>query len=387
MANGSSKASPVLYFVFIFFGLAAVVFVVMSARYFSRPSEIPSPTISPVFVTLTPPSTLIPSATSTITLTPRPSWTLRPSSTASHTPLPTNTATPTLIRTITPAKPVQYNTFYELKPWDLAQQSQTIELLAANTILTPSNAAYQALAYSESEGILRFPQSLEATSWKFDRAYNLLRINDPLGLSLYSDLIQEAITAGQVRAADLPVWFSSYETRITLEVAPLPPQPGELGRELIELKAEGSAYLWLVESPTGTSIYPLLNDVDYTLPHQNGFSYEDLTGDAAPELVIYRAETPGAFLLVPPHIFNLTAIPPLELPQQEQLPMDFGLEPSTEVEVISDTVDSGVLQVTSVLLPACPAYVTQDYSWKDITFNVSPLTYKLVPVYDLPRLL
>ncbi len=383
MANGSSKSAPLLYFVLIFFGLAVLMFVVMSARYFSRPAANPTPTNSPVFVTLTASSTQTPSATSTITLTPRPTWTLRPSSTATQTPLPTNTTTPTLIRTITPAKPAQYNTFYELKPWDLSQQSLTIEQLAANTILKPSNAAFQALAYSESEGILRFPQSLEATSWQWDRAYNFLRINDPLGITLYSDLIESAITSGQVRAADLPTWFNTYETRITLEVAPLPPQPGELGRELIELKAEGSAYLWLVESPTGTNIYPLLNDVDYTLPHQNAFSYADLTDDTAPELVIYRAQTPGSTLLVPPHIFNLTALPPLELPQQEQVPMDFDLEPDTDVEVISDTVDIGTLRVTSVLLPACPAYVSQDYTWEDIRFMVAPLSYKLVPVYDL----
>ncbi len=273
MATGSSKSSPILYIVLIFFGLAVVLFLLMSVRYFSHPSSIPTTTNSPGFVTLTSAPSLTPSSTSTITLTPRPTWTLRPSATTSQTPLPTNTTTPTLIRTITPARPAQYNTFYELKPWDLSQQSRTIELLKANSILTPSDAAYRALAYAESEGYLRFPQTLEAVSWQWDRAYNLLRINDPLGIALYSDLISSAVSSGQVRAADLPAWFNLYETRIMLEVSPLPPQPGELGREVIELKAEGSAYLWLIESPTSTSIYPLINDVNYTLPHLNAYSY------------------------------------------------------------------------------------------------------------------
>jgi hypothetical protein len=63
--------------------------------------------------------------------------------------------------------------------------------------------------------------------------------------------------------------------------------------------------------------------------------------------------------------------------------MDFGLEPRTEVEVISDTIGGNLLQVTSVLLPSCPAHVTQDYTWKDDIFTITPLEYKLVPVYEL----
>jgi hypothetical protein len=383
MANGSSKPSPILIPVLIFFGLAVVLFLFMSARYFSNIPAGITPTNSPVFVTLTSLPTLTPSNTSTITLTPRPTWTLRPSSTASQTPTPTNTSTPTLIRTITPSKPDKYNTFYELKPWDLAEQSYAIEQVNANAVLKPSDAAYRALADAESEGILRFPQALEATAWNWDRAYNLLRINDPLGITLYADLIQSAVTSGQVRVEDLPAWFSSYETRVALDVSPLPPQPGELSRELIELKAEGSAYLWLVENPTGTSIYPLLNDIDYSQSHLNAFSYQDLTGDTSPELVIYRSETAGATLLVPLHIFDVATIHPLELPLQEQIPVDFGLEPRTEVELITDTLGNNLLGVTSILSPACPAHATQNYTWEDNIFTVTSPEFALYPVYDL----
>ncbi len=383
MANGSTKPSPILIPVLILFGLAVVLFLFMSLRFFSQTPESPTPTHSPAFVTVTSHPTLTPSNTSTITLTPRPTWTLRPSSTSTRTPLPTSTSTSTLIRTITPAKPDNYNTFYELKPWDFAEQSHSIELLNANAVLAHSDSAYNALAYDESEGNLRFHEALEATTWQWDRAYNLLRINDPLGIALYADLIQSAVMSGQVRAEDLPAWFSSYETRIVLDVSPLPPQPGELGRELIELKSEGSAFLWLVESPNGTSIYPLINDINFSQPHVNAFRYADLTGDSSPELVIYRLETPGVTLLVPPHLFDLSVTPPAELPIQEQDPMDFGLEPRTEVEVITGTLSSSILRVTSVLSPACPAHVTQDYTWKDSLITVTPLEYKLVPVYEL----
>lgn len=383
MANGSSKSSPILIPVLILFGLAVVLFLFMSFKYFSQSPTSPTLTNSPIFVTVTPQPTLTPSNTSTLTLTPRPTWTLRPSSTATKTPLPTSTNTPTLIHTITPAIPDKYNTFYEMKPWNLAEQSNSIELLNANAVLIHSNSAYRALAYDEGEGNLRFPEALEATAWQWDRAYNLLRINDPLGIVLYSDFIQSAVNSGQVRAEDLPTWFQTYENRIALEVSPLPPQPGELGRELIELKAEGSAYLWMVERPSGTSIYPLINDIDFTVPHINAFRYDDLTGDSVPELVIYRSETPGATLLVPPHIFDLEVTPPVELPVQEQVPMDFGLEPRTQTEVISDTSGSSLLDVTSVLLPSCPAHAMQDYTWKDSIFTVTPLDYMLFPVFDL----
>lgn len=383
MANGSTKSSPILIPVLVLFGLAVVLFLFMSFKYFSQSPSSPTLTNSPAFVTVTAQPTLTPSSTSTITLTPRPTWTLRPSSTATKTPLPTSTNTPTLIRTITPAIPDKYNTFYELKPWDLAEQSNSIELLNASAVLVHSNSSYRALAYDEGEGNIRFPEAVEATAWRWDRAYNLLRINDPLGIALYSDFIQSAIKSGQVRAEDLPTWFQTYENRIALEVSSLSPQPGELGRGLIELKAEGSAYLWMVESPTGTSIFPLINDIDFTEPHLNSFRYEDLTGDSVPELVIYRSETPGATILVPPHIFDLDATPPVELPIQEQLPMDFGLEPRTQTEVISDTFGNSVLDVTSVLLPACPTHAVQDYTWKDNIFTVTPLVYMLFPVFDL----
>ncbi len=63
--------------------------------------------------------------------------------------------------------------------------------------------------------------------------------------------------------------------------------------------------------------------------------------------------------------------------------MDFGLEPRTEVGVVTTAPGSSTLSVTSIVLPACPALVTQDYTWKDNIFTVTPLAYQLVPVYAL----
>ncbi len=336
MATSSSKRSPYLITILILFILAIVLFLGMIINYISHPSSTPPFTNIPQLFTLTPTSSLIPSTTSTITLTPRPTWTLRPSSTVTKTPIPTNTITPTLIRTLTPAVPAKYNDRYELKPWDLSQQGRTIALLKANTILRASDDSFRALAYSEGEATLRFPQSLDATLWPWDRAYNLVRINDPVGIALYSDLIQSSISSGQSRAIDLPTWFRTYETRLKLQVYPQPPQPGELGRELIEITGAGSAYLWLVENPTSTSVYPLINDIDLTQRHENAFVYGDLTGDTSPELVIYRRINAGVTLLIAPHIYDLSVSPPVELLLQDQVPVDFGLEPRLDVQVVSD---------------------------------------------------
>ncbi len=383
MATGSPKPSPYLIPVMIVFIAAIAVFVGILVNYVSHPSPgIGEPTYTQV-ASITPQVSLTPSSTSTITLTPRPTWTLRPSATASQTPLPTTTTTPTLIRTITPATPAKSNMFYELKPWDLAEQSRTIELMKANVILTPLDSAYGALAYAEGEGYLRFPQALEAQLWRWDRAYNLVHIKDAEGIALYSELIQSAIASGQVRLSDLPGWFSTYETRLELQTSSLPPQPGELGRELIELVGDGSAYLWLVQTPAEVHIYPLLNDIDYQQPHENNFVYADLTGDANPDLVIYRQLTPGVTILFQPHIFDLSISPPKELPIQDQPPTDFGLEPHTEAQTVTSTSGENSLQLIYLVQPACPATITQEYSWDGEIFSTSAFEYKLKPVEGL----
>ena len=156
MSTGSSKPSPYLIPVLIFFILAILLFLGMLINYFTHPAPGLNPTIIPVSITPTAIISPTPSNTSTVTLTPRPTWTLRPSSTSTLTPSPTNTTTPTLIRTITPAKPANFNDRYELKPWDLAQQGRTIELLKANTILKPSDSAFHALALAEGEAYISF---------------------------------------------------------------------------------------------------------------------------------------------------------------------------------------------------------------------------------------
>ncbi|HEX9092333.1 MAG TPA: hypothetical protein VF831_12630, partial [Anaerolineales bacterium] len=379
MATGSSKPSVVLVLLLAIFILAILLFFGVLFSYLQHPSASPTITQMQLLATLTPVPSLSPSNTSTITITPRPTWTLRPSSTITQTPTPSRTPTPTLIRTITPAKPARYNDRYELKPWDLTQQERTIELLKANTLLTPSNATFSVLAYAEAEALLRFPDSLDAVNWRWDRAFNLVRIRDPQAIRLYTDLIKSAISSGQVRSADLPTWFNLYETRLTLQIFSLTPQPGELGRELIEITGAGSAYLWMVETPTGTEIYPLLNDIDFDQPHENAYLYADLTNDSSPDLVLYRATTPGVTQFIPPHIFDLSSTPPLELPLQEAVPMDFGLEPRTRVEVDTTSNGAASLRLTSILMPSCPTHITEEYSWNGEFFSASQLKYELVP--------
>jgi hypothetical protein len=380
MANNSPSHSPYITVVIILFMLGVVIFLGMLIDYVSHQPAGPTlPKISQVN-TYTLVASYTPTDTSTVTLTPRPTWTSRPSSTTTLTPSPTSTSTSTLIRTLTPAIPAQSNIWYELKPWDLSEQTRAIELQRANVILSASDDSFRALAYVEGEALLRFPNAANAPFWKWDRAYNFLRIKDPRGIEIYSNLIQSAIFTGQVRLSDLASWFALYESRLTLQFSSLPPQPGELGRGVIEIMGEGNAYLWLIEDPLGTRIYPLFNDIDYTQPHENAFLYDDLNGNGSPELVIYRRSTPGLTLMLLPHIFDLAVSPPAELPIQEQEPFDFRLEPQTQIDVINQSQGNNTLQITNLLLPACPAYVTQELLWSDDHFAVSPLNFELSPV-------
>jgi hypothetical protein len=380
MAAPRNRLSPLPVLLLVFFGLAALLFFGVLINFVQNPSPNPTiPKVSAISTFTSSPSTT-PTTTSTITLTPRPTWTLRPSATATNTPTPSPTFTQTLIPTITNAIPARLNTFYFLKPWDLAQQERSIELLKADTILLGTDASFRTLAYAEGEAGLRFPDAINAVAWQWDRAYNLIRINDQQAMPLYADLFQSAISSGQVRSSDLPDWFSQHENRLILQISSLPPQPGELTRQLIEITGEGSAYFWLVETPNGVNIYPLINDIDYDHPHENAFLYHDLTGDTSHDLVIYRQNSPGSTDLIIPKVFDLSVEPPLELPIQEQIPTDFGLEPRTQIEVLSGANGIDLLQVTNSLIPACPTYVTQQYSWDGTVFKASPLEYEVIPL-------
>ncbi len=383
MVTNSPKRSPFIIPILVFFSLAIMIFLVVVINFVKNPPVKPTFTTVALISTLTSQPSPSPTNTTTITLTPRPTWTLRPSATVTKTPTPTFTLTPTLIRTITPAKPVRFNDRYELKPWDLSEQSRTIELLRANTILSPSDKTYNVLAYAEGEAFLRFPEALEATHWRWDRAYNLIRIRDPQAVTLYAELIKPAINSGQVRTGDLTGWFRQHESRLSLQTSPFPPQPGELGRVLIEITGEGSAFLWLVENPVETSIYPLINDINFDQPHENALLYDDLTGDNIPELVIYRRDSPDLTQLITPHIFDVSVSPPTELPIQDQIPINFGLEFRTEAGIGTSSEGTKYLQVTSILLPSCPTVVTQDYKWSEATFSVSSLQYNLNPLSEL----
>lgn len=382
MDSGSPQRSPYLVPVMILSLAGILVFTAVIVNYVTN--QAPRPTSSDITLVYTLTSAFHPSptTTSTITFTPRPTWTVRPSATATLTPSPTRTTTSTLIRTLTPASPDRFNTFYELKPWDLAEQERIIELLKANTILVSSDDRYQALANAEGEGIIRFPGSLDATQWRWDRAYNLIRTHDALGITMYSELIQSAIDSGQARAGDLPAWFGRYETRLTIKISALPPLPGELNRELVEIIGEGSAFLWLVEKPSGTKIYPLINDIDFKQPHENAFIYGDLTNDESPELVIYRNNTPGTTLLFQPYIFDITVTPPSLLPVQEQAPVDFGLEPRTQADIIKNSHGGNNLKLEFIMLPVCPVSKAWEYSWDGNKFFTISLSYEVTPITD-----
>jgi hypothetical protein len=44
----------------------------------------------------------------------------------------------------------------------------------------------------------------------------------------------------------------------------------------------------MVESPGGTAVYTLINDINFDQPHENSYAYEELTGDGSSDLIISR---------------------------------------------------------------------------------------------------
>jgi len=242
--------------------------------------------------------------TSTITPTSRPTWTPPPSPTTTITVTPTPTRTYTQIPSLTPAQPQTRNSRYRLNDWNLVEADRIIALLEARAAREGVPEWYHAAAFSQQEALLRFPDALEATGWRWQIARNLVQAGDPEAISDYIALIQSALDAGQVRSSDLPIWFQFYEKELTLEITSLQAKPGELGRSLIQISGSGSIFLWLLETPNSIQVIPLLDDFEPIHDPQSAWHTQDLTGDGEPELIIYRITSPGETHFPKPWIFD-----------------------------------------------------------------------------------
>ncbi len=362
--------------------IAAALFLSMLINYIDSRPVIPTQTPR-----LTTTASLAPSPSATLTAsttptrTPRPTWTLQPTRTFTITPTPTTAATQagTRVPTLAPASPLADNIRYRLVAWDAARTQYMINMLKVKAELENTPAWHQALANALREALLRHPTLLETEQWQWDLALALAHTNDPLAAQQYASLIQAAVSAGQVRVNDLPGWFALHETSLSLTLYALPAQPGELNRRLLEIGGGGSAYLFLVETPAGTQVYPLLTDFNFDTPVPTTYLLADLTGDGSQELVIYHTRTDSSTTLPAPHIFNLASLPPAALPFQPETPFDFNMQAAVTYTVLEAGASSARLQMTAVFFAICPVQVTRPYTWDGEQFVSEPFHFALDP--------
>jgi hypothetical protein len=370
-------------------GLSLILILILSISFFSRSasSRIPALTPAPDTETFTP--TFTATETSTPTLSPRPTWTLKPTDTPGPTSTPTPTSTQTLIPTLRVATPYKFNFRYELKEWSSTNANDLMQLLRVyidplpiafkNPVDPEFASGYHALAYAQQEAILRFPESFFAIEWRWGLANSLAHLNDPQAIDIYAALIEEALEAGQVRVSELEQWFANYEDELSLSIYNFSPQPGELGRQLLEIKGAGGAYIWVQEVPGQVNLYPLASDFDFNHRGENDFIISDFTGDGFDEIAIYLSPRADEFLLKNPQVFSLVNLPPVELPFHPEIPTDFKMDYQVDIAAVSGANGGDDLQYTATFFPACPVFVTRSYQWNGAQFDPLPFQYLIEP--------
>jgi hypothetical protein len=267
------------------------------------------------------------------------------------------------------ATPLPYNDLYLLRTWSPEQAESVIELLQAypdtlyptpnarDTI--PYNNAFTYVAFLQREALLRYPDDALAEGWRWGLAYNLAHTTDPGVAGIYAGLIQEVLDKGRVPLEELPLWFNQHEPHLSLSIYRFTPPPGYLNRVLFEIKAAGgAAYLWLVESPEKTTIYPLVSFFDFAHSIQMHFTTGDLTGDGVEELAVYADSPPGQTIPELPQVFSLVTGDPPRVQFGSEIPIDLG----TDFRM-TWSIDQGLIQSTATIYPACAVHVSRTYAW------------------------
>jgi hypothetical protein len=223
--------------------------------------------------------------------------------TAPATPFPT--ATRTAIPTFTPATPaVGANVSYNLQEWTPDQADLLIDQISSQLKATEDDPLYisvygyasymekyQHLAFAEMEALVRFPDAIQAESWRWDLCYNLAFSNhsaespDAPELLCYAKLIENGLNSRQTNIAGLSSWFVSHESRFSFEIASHTPPPGFASSHVISLNA--SAILWLLEKEGDFQVFGLRSSMFFFRESGSQYQLLDLTGDDYPELVLY----------------------------------------------------------------------------------------------------
>lgn len=378
----------------IIFGL---IFVIAAYPTFIAPEPTRTPTITNTLaLTLTPTQTSTASLTPTITNTPRPSLTPTITQTPTRTLTPTPSLTPLGPPTLTAAWPLNNNLVYKLPDWTPEKAQDVIALLGnyPNTLDIGERGEdnvnyYMAFEYAviaQKEGIMRFPDSSQVNYWRWDLAYNLARTGDSAAGQAYADLIIGALNRAETDLPNLKKWFTQQEPRMDMYLVEMEPISGFLGSYLVEVRGSGSAYIWLLESPTGFSASTLETKFDFVNQIESGWITGELTGDPSDgeEVAFYFSNKSNDFQVQPPVVFNLGGRPKTRLPfvPDEDI-FNIGMEIDNYWAVGSLDGGQNSLVFESTVYPLCPVTIRREYIWDGDIFTFEKQEYSLDPQLEI----
>ncbi|MCS7247347.1 MAG: hypothetical protein NZ840_03800 [Anaerolineales bacterium] len=410
--SSSSPSDPIRVLltslVFLSLFILTLIFLV-----FAYPVVLAPPPTATSTITLTPTITPTITQTPTITLTPTRTLTPRPTSTPSvtltpsRTPIPSATPTPPGPPTLTPASPFGGEANYALNAWTEELAAALVELIQdyPNTLPHSArgeddrnyNSAFAYAAFAQSEALLRFPDSRYAAQWRWQQALNYARLGDPKAGDLLASLLERSLNGHQTTLAGLSEWIGRFPLPMKTILTPLRPPSGILSASLLELSGRGSAFFLIVETPAAFKVYPLLLDFDFsplqtssaltaTLPAREAPRYQafrvELTGDRVEELVIYRTNPREMRWLSFPKVYDLSALPPVELPFDPiRAPFQIGMSYLNLWDVRSDEGGKR-LSFSTRLFPACPLDLERDYIWERGAFLPLATRARVYPYED-----
>lgn len=392
--NGERNRFLITNLAILFVFILALVVILAAYPLFFGPQEAPLGAASPGPAgTRTPTSTITHTPTitrtPTSTRTPRPTFTSTATRIPTDTPTPGDTPTPEGPPTLTPAQPV-IGERYRLNNWTVDKAQEVVDYMEAypNSLTRQARgeddsnyyAAFQYAALAEAEAILRFPDAPEARTWRWSRAYNLVRTGDPIAGEAYADIITRALNSSEVQVRDLNRWFASQEPRLQLEARRVEGVPNFLNAYLLEISGNGGAFILLLETPGAFRSQTLSSDLNLLSSAEYDAITGDLNGDGTEEIVIYQTNPGHPYTISSPKIFDPASEPPVALslnPAQANFPI--GMEYTGLWQAVDQPTGDKDLLFETRIFPACPVIIRQTYQWDGAFFSTTGTDFDVEP--------
>ena len=179
--------------------------------------------------------------------------------------------------------------------------------------------------------------------------------------------------------AGLVDWFRARETRLRLDLVELNPPPGYLSSHILEVHGPGSAFIWLLETPSGYQSYVLDSNFDFVNAPEMRLIISDLTGDTLEDAAIFNIN-PGGTGLEMPRIFDLADAPATERFFRPSLQaIEPGMPYINNWRIASNEQGGSDLQLDLNLFEACPVNMRQTFHWDGTYFSKTDAQFEVEP--------